>query len=228
MKKYLKWLIPLFVVVLVAVVALVAYMLRPYEPVIYEPGTVIYQSENITAKVVEPIYPYHEVIPYYASPSAEEAFGGHSVIAIGTVRNIREVEITHHSEGGDHSEVYTLFDFCVSKYVKETSREIKRDKVLTVGWPASSYHYIREYPSLKDGAEFLLFLSTPGEIDESIEEYGEFSDVWIYHVYSLAFPKHGEQYTINRSFEKYFTDEEKSWMPTDLVKLIKKKVKEYS
>ena len=61
-----------------AVVAVVAYMLRPYEPVIYEPGTIIYQSENITAKVVEPIYPYQEVMPYYPSASAEEVFGGAS------------------------------------------------------------------------------------------------------------------------------------------------------
>lgn len=226
--KKLKWIIPLSAVAIVAVVAVVAYMLRPYEPVIYEPGTIIYQSENITAKVVEPIFPYQEVMPYYPSASAEEVFGGHPVIATGTVRNIREVEITHHSEGEEYSRVYTLFDFCVSEYVKETSREIRRDKVLTVGWPASSYFYIREYPKLSDGAEFLLFLQTPEDIDESIQEYGAFTDVWVYHVHSLAIPKQGGQYTLSHYFEKYVPDEDKSWIATDLIDIIKKKVKEYS
>ena len=229
MKKHLKWIIPLVVVVVAAAaVAILVPLLRPYEPVIYEPGTIIYQSENITAKVVEPIYPYQEVMPYYSSPSVEEAFGGTSVIAIGIVRNIREVEITHHSEGEEHSRVYTLFDFCVSQYVKEKSREVRREKVLTVGWPASSYFYIAEYPKLSEGAEFLFFMQAPKEIDEGLAEYGAFTDVWVHHVHLFAFPKQGGRYVVSRYFEKFLTDEEKLRAATDLVDIIKKKVKEYS
>ena len=232
MKKHLKWIIPLAVVVVLGIVAVVIFvvpMLRPWETIIYEPGTVIYQSEKVTATVVEPTPNRNEVLGYFPSPSPEETFGEHPVIATGIVRNIREVEISYIDVDGLTTHVVTLFDFHVSSYVKETSLKMSRKRVLTVGWPSSSYWYDPSCPSLSEGAEFLLFMHVMNDLDyEDILERKGYTDTWATGACYAAFKKSMGKYTINSRFEAYLTDEEKSRAATDLVAIIKKQVREYS
>ena len=74
MKKRMKWLIPLSAVAIVAVVAAVALILHlsAPDPIVYEPGTVIYQDDQVTAKVVEPAAERQKIYSMYGKLTEEE------------------------------------------------------------------------------------------------------------------------------------------------------------
>ena len=230
MKKRMKWLIPLSAVAIVAVVAAVALILHlsAPDPIVYEPGTVIYQDDQVTAKVVEPAAERNIVRGYFSSPSAEDTFVGHPIIATGTVYNIREVELSYVDSSRPTTRVVTLFDFHVSEYVTNTSQTISNKGVLTVGWPFSSGYFAEEAPALHEGAEFLLFMHVMAELDyDDIVNRKAFTDTWVTGANFLAFEKANGKYTLNTYFEKYLTDTEKNRATTDLVNIIKEKVAQY-
>lgn len=229
MKKHLKWIIPLCAVAIIAIAAVIFNTFYIPAPVKYEPGMIIYQSKNVTATVVAPTPNRVEVMPYMRLPEPEEVFDGYPVIATGTVSNIREVEVSYTNNGSPTKKVITLFDFHVDKYVKNTSWSLGRKRFLTVGWPSSSYYYFREYPTLGEGEKFLLFMDVSADLDyEDILEREGYTDTWVTAPSVLAFERWVTRYTINQYFERYLTDEEKSRAETDLVDIIKQKIKEYS
>ena len=231
MKKPLKWLIPLSAVAIVAVVAAVALILHLSnpDPIVYEPGTVIYQDDQVTAKVVEPAAQRQTISGYFSLPPEEEAFTRHPIIVTGTVRNIREVEISYVEPYIGPTSLYvTVFDFHVDEYLKNTSQTIGNKEVITVGWPSSSYAYDEYCPELHEGAEFLLFTLVTAEFGvEDLANRKAYAEAWALYACYLAFEKTDSGYTLNPRFEKYLTEDQKSKASANLVDIIKDKVAQY-
>ena len=153
----------------------------------------------------------------------------HQVIAIGTVRNIRESEISYVEPYiGPTSLFVTLFDFHVDEYLKNTSQTVGSKEVITVGWPSSSYAYDEYCPELYEGAEFLLFTLATAELDgEDLANRKAYAETWALYACYLAFEKTGSGYTLNPRFEKYLTEDQKSTASANLVDIIKEKVAQY-
>ena len=230
MTKRMKWLIPLSAVAVVAAVALILHLSNP-DPIVYEPGTVIYQDDQVTAKVVEPAAQRQILQGYFPSyATSEYTFADHPIIATGIVRNIREVGISYYSDSlqGIRTKVVTMFDFYVNDYIKNSSQTILNQTVLTVGWPSSSFVFDEDCPELHEGAEFLLFMHVMDELDyEDVMNRKAYADTWVTGACYVAFEKTESGYISNPRFERYISDDEKSRIATDLVDIIKEKVAQY-
>lgn len=228
MKKRMKWLIPLSAVAIVAVVAAVALILHLSnpDPIVYEPGTVIYQDDQVTAKVVEPAAQRQNFYPVYAL-TEEDIFVAHHIIATGTVKNIREVEISYTDLGGPTTKVVTLFDFYVDEYVKNDTRNLRSQAMLTVGWSNSSYHWSDDAPVLEDGADYLLFMEALSELKtEGVMGRIHYADAWVLAPEMLAYKKHNNSYAVKNFLSEHFSEAQWAVRDTKLLEIIKERVDE--
>ena len=227
MKKRMKWLIPLSAVAIVAVVAAVALILHlsAPDPIVYEPGTVIYQDDQVTAKVVEPAAQRQIIYSMYGPMSEDELFDRHHIIATGIVRNIREVEVSYIGTGGPESRVVTLFDFYVNEYLKDESSEESSKSILTVGWSYSSYDWVEDLPELQEDAEFLFFLEAMDRLErEDSMGRQRYANAWVYSPTRLGFEFIDGKYNVSSFFAEFFPDIEHADIETQLVELIQQKL----
>ena len=230
MKKPLKWIIPLSAVAIVAVVAAVALILHLSnpDPIVYEPGTVIYQDDQVTAKVVAPTSNQVTVHSEWISRTAKEIFGDTKIIAKGTIKNIREVKVSYDNYGKTNEWVYTFFDFHISEYLKNTSSTKRNKQVLTVGWLFSSYYYSPEVPTLEEGKEYIFFFEVPAEDDPNDAlDRKEYTDVWVANPALTAFKKGDQGYSVNPVFLEYFQEDRRGNISANLENSIKEMVREY-
>lgn len=227
MKKRLKWLIPLSAVAIVAVVAAVALIPRTPDQIVYEPGTVIYQDDQVTAKVVEPAAQRQIIYSMYGKLTEEEIFVDHHIIATGTVKNIREVEISYTDLGGPTTIVVTLFDFYVHEYIKNDTSNLRSQAMLTVGWSNSSYRWSDDAPVLEDGADYLLFMEALSELKtEGLMGRIHYSDAWVLAPELLAYKKQNNSYTVKSYLSEYFSEEQWAVRDTKLLEIIAERVDE--
>ena len=219
MKKRLKWLIPLSAVAIVAAIAVGLFLSNGY----------VYWSPNVTVQEVDPspnrIIAHAEWLPR----TAEDIFGNTKIIAKGTVKNIREIKVSYDNYGQPGERVYTLFDFHVSEYLKNTSSTKRNKSVLTVGWLYSSYCYSPEVPVLEEGSEYLFFFEVPAEdAPKDALDRKNYTDVWARSPQLAAFKKGVQGYSVNSYFLEYFQEDQRANISGNLENAIKEKVKEYA
>lgn len=196
--------------------------------------TIIYRSDNISVKQVE-----YEERNYVHSTrmgiTADEAFAQHAVILSGTIRNVREAEVSYSYEGFTGESPITLFDVSASDVLFSSTNKIPKWGDLTVGVGFNSRMMDNEMPILEDGKSFLMFCLVTADMENDPLATKEYADLWVWYSDSLMFEQSDDQIMLSYVFEDTVSKagltvtptEQGSWVKKeDFVEMLRQKVDE--